>query len=391
MQKVFSSLVCAAFAVVAGASCDSGASNTDLNPDGPPMVRQVRMTELYTDSAGATNLERRVFAFGTHPDATPDQEHAVTAAKPLSNSFRIIMDELLVGNALEEISCRGQVDDDNWGSVPINATPDDIAKCAVQADVLPSSCKGPNAVCICERPTGCIVGTAMIDMGQPVGVLDVNEDGAADDTRFIKDSVGITCGTPAINVPIDLGNSFWEPSGNQQIPAKGGFEVLGPAIVLVPSGAMPTGAVCGLKFADSVVDKQGIKVCAPPDGDINGTCTPGDVSAFKFTVQILSLSVQGITEGQTQVATTDNIIVSASAPLDPLTVNTTNVTLSQGGTPTTITVTPINMNSGIQIATVPQGTLLPNTAYTLTLSLGIHDAFGQAAAAATVLHFTTGP
>ena len=394
MQKVLNSLVCAAFAMVAFAACDDGASNTDLNPDGPPMIRQVRMVELYTDSAGASNLERRVFAFGTHPEATPDQEHMVTSAKPLNNSLRVIVDELLVGNALEEISCRGQVDEDNWGTVPINSTPDDIAACSVQKDVLPSSCKGPNAVCLCQRPMGCISGTDTIPMGAPVGVLDANQDGAADDTRFIDGAVGIQCGT--LKVPIDLQASFWEPSGNQQVPAAAArFDLLGPAIILVPAGAMPTGATCGLTFADTVVDKQGNKVCAPPDGDINQPCTPGDVSAFKFTVQVLTLTVQGITEGQTQVSTTDSIIVSASAPLDALTVKFTGagatVTLVQttGNVPVDISGSSVlTGNQSIQVK--PTAPLLANTMYTLTLTTGIHDKFGQSAAAPTVIHFTTG-
>ena len=387
MQKVFKSLVCAALAMVAGTSCDSGASNTDLVPDGPPMIRQVRMVELYSDSTGATNLERRVFAFGTHPEATPDQEHPVTAAKPLNNSLRIIMDELLLGNTLEEISCRGQVDDDTWDRVPINATPDDIAKCSVPKDVLPSSCTGPNAVCLCHRPAGCIVGTDTIAMNAPVGVLDANQDGAADDTRFIDGAVGLSCG--GIKVPIDLQASFWEPSGNQQIPAHGGFEVLGPAIVLVPNGAMPTGAKCNLTFSPEVVDKQGINVCAPVGGEINAGCSPGDVSAFSFTVQVLSLSVQGISEGQTQVSTTDSIIISATAPLMPSSVTNATVQLVAATGPQPVYMpTLINMNSSIQI--VVTGGLTPNTMYTLTLTTGIHDAYGQSAAAQTVLHFTTG-
>ena len=108
-------------------------------------------------------------------------------------------------------------------------------------------------------------------------------------------------------------------------------------------------------------------------------------------MQVLSLAVQGLTEGQTQVSPTDSIIVSASAPLDPATVNTTNITLVEtvGNVPVPIKVMAINMNSGIQISPVTPP-LKSNTMYTLKLSLGIHDAFGQSAAAATTLHFTTG-
>lgn len=397
MQKVLTSFVCAAFAMVAGVACDSGASSTDLVTEGPPMIRQVRLTELYTDATGATNLERKVFAFGTHPDATPDDEHPVTSAKPLDNKLRIIMDQLLRGNSLEEIACRGQVDEDTWGHVPDNATPDDIARCSVQKDVLPTSCpaSNPNSVCICSRPMGCIVGTDNIPMDMPVGVLDDNQDGSADKNQFIAGSVAIKCG--ALNVPINLAEptgSFWEPSGDQQVPARGGFDVLGPAVVLVPTGALPTGAVCGLVFDPSVVDKKGLGVCAPPNGDINMGCSPGDTSQFKFTVEVLTLSVQGISDGQLGVSTTDGIIVSGNTTLlgTTFTAASMNVTLTAGAVNVPLSITPLSPmppNTGFRLApTTPP--LAANTMYTLTLTTGIHDTFGQGMPQNEVIHFTTG-
>ncbi len=398
MQKVFTSFVCAAAALVA--ACDSGASDTDLITSGPPMIRQVRLVELYTDATGATNLQRRVFAFGTHPDATPDDEHPVTTALPGNaggvNGLRIIMDQLLEGNTLEEISCRGQVDDDSWGSVPVNATPDDIARCSVPQDVLPSSCPGsnPNSVCICQRAAGCIVGTDTVMQGDPVGVLDANQDGAADDTRFIQGAVGIRCNN-TIDVPIDLQASFWEPSGDQEVPARGGFDVLGPAVVLVPTGALPTGATCGVVFDPSVVDKQGLGVCAPPGGDYTVGCTPGDTSQFHFGVEVLEIDVQGVVDGQTDVSPTDAIIGAANAPLDMATLTDTPTTISlaitQGNVDVPLTIMPINGTppSGFRAnPTTPP--LLSNTMYTLTIGTGVHDTFGQSQPAVEVIHFTTG-
>jgi hypothetical protein len=112
--------------------------------------------------------------------------------------------------------------------VPIGTTPDDIAKCAVAKDVLPSSCPGDmeHAVCICRNEGGC----GDTPLGGPVGILDVNQDGAADDTRFVQGAVGLQCGT--IAVPIDQNTSYWNPSGDQNRPAMGGFEALGPALVI---------------------------------------------------------------------------------------------------------------------------------------------------------------
>jgi hypothetical protein len=56
-----------ALATMLVAGCSDTESRTDLNPAGPPMIRQVRLYEKYMD--GAFEKSRRVFAFGTHEDA----------------------------------------------------------------------------------------------------------------------------------------------------------------------------------------------------------------------------------------------------------------------------------------------------------------------------------
>lgn len=391
MNKAFGCLTIATLALTS--ACDSSDSTTDLHLDGPPMIEQVRMVELYTDISGATDIARTVFAFGSHPDATQDQMHPVTRAQPQMQKLRIIMDHLLLGNYLEEIACRGQVDTDTWGAVPINATPDDVAKCAVQQDVLPLTCKGENAVCLCQNDNGCAVGTTMIAKGAPVGVLDVNEDGAADDTRFIAGSVGIQCGT--FDVAIDQQASFWEPAGDQQVPARGGFDVLGPAIVLVPSAALPTNVSCNLTFSDTVVDKKGVGVCAPPMGDIDQGCTPGDVSAFSFKVAELELTPQGLDDGATDVSRTDSIFINASAPLKNSSINTTTVKIvtdDAAMTPADITPTGTNPDpngNDLKIQIKINTPLAPNTKYILIIN-GVTDTYGQAPPAVFTIHFTTG-
>src|SRR5262249_38267255 len=108
------------------AACTDLDSATNLNPEGPPMIRQVRLKEKYQDATGVlTDRAAPVFAFGTHPQITgPDEAHAVTSATAIGNKLRVIMDELLVGNYLEQIECRAPVTTDGaFDSVPIGATP----------------------------------------------------------------------------------------------------------------------------------------------------------------------------------------------------------------------------------------------------------------------------
>jgi hypothetical protein len=87
----------AAAALFTSAACTDLDSATNLNPEGPPMIRQVRMREIRTDAAGAVTT-RRIFAFGTH-DLAEDQDYPalgpnmVTTAAVSANSFRIVVDE----------------------------------------------------------------------------------------------------------------------------------------------------------------------------------------------------------------------------------------------------------------------------------------------------------
>jgi hypothetical protein len=356
------------------------------------MIEQVRLVEIYS-LAGVNGLERTVFGFGTHPMATSDDAHPVTSAKAAGNKLRIIMDELLRGNDLEEIECRFPVDDDDFARVPLGATPDDIFRCSAAQDALPSLCPGSNrlSVCLCAKDDGCPTGfkrdgtPSVTPKGESVGVLDRDQDGAADTTRFIPGAVGIACG--AIDVPINLGLSHWTPSGNQQAPAPGGFDALGPAVVLVPAGALPTNAECGLTFSSDVVDKDGNQVCAPPDGDIDRSCTPGDVSAFKFTVEPLRFANGSVITDPGQSRTAD-LKIAALVPLDPASL--ANITVTEGvATSYTSFTAALSDPNEITIQWTPPG-LAASTHYTITVPTTVTDAYHQPALQPFTVAFTTG-
>jgi hypothetical protein len=366
-------------------ACTDTDSATNLHPEGAPFIRQVRMN---TNTGGSV---RRVFAFGTHPLAAAEEvQPDVSNALAKSLGMRIIVDELLVGNNLEEIQCRGAVDDDAFAQVPLGANPDDIARCSVADDVLPSTCTGPTAVCICNNPAGCVRNADLIDMGKPVGVQDINQDGATDGRQMVAGAVGIRCGT--IDVPIDLVNSYWNPSGDQNKPAMGGFDALGPAIVLNPLGAMPTNIECGLVFADSVVDKQGERLCTPldPSLDANGNvkqgCSGGDLSSFHFKVEALTLAASSWADGSTGVSRTDPALFETNVAIDKTRLAT--VTVKQAGAAFTGFTVTNPMPTIIQITwTAP---LLANTTYEITFPTTVTDTFAQPLPAPLVFTFTTG-
>lgn len=424
MQRVSNRLIYAALATLLVAGCSETESRTDLNPEGPPMVRQVRMFEKYMD--GAIEKSRRIFAFGTHELAEAEEQASlrpggmVTSAAALNgvsvNALRVIMDELLVGNHLEEIACRGPVDNDALSRVPIGATPEDIARCANPDDVLPSTCPAsdPHSVCICNLDTGCLVGSKIVEKGKPVGVLDIDMDGAADETRMIEGAVNIRCGSGFnINVPLDLDLSYWNPSGDQNRPALGGFDALGPAIVVTPANALPTNVECQLAFADgsdrfldnqgaplpAVVDKQGEKVCTPPLGDIAQPCaSAGDMSAFKFKVEPLVL-IQGsstIADGLTGV--NRNIGMPGGSQIDllfnvPLAATSLSAITFNPALPAGATISIVGMGTNARTVRItgPMDTLLnANTQYTVTISTALTDTYNQPLPQQIVINFTTG-
>lgn len=432
MQRVPHLLI--AGLAISFAGCSEYESRTDLNTEGPPMIRQVRMWERYSDNNGIERA-RRVFAFGFHDQAEevdlamnrptgmvtdadamaptrgiPQTEDQMTT--PASFGLRVIVDELLVGNNLEEIACRGNVDGDPLARVPLGATPEDIARCAGPDDVLPERCKASNtkSVCICQLDAGCAssTGTRVVQKGEPVGVLDLDQDGAADETRMINGAVRIVCGpTRMVNVPLNLDFSYWNPSGDQNVPAQGGFDALGPALVLTPTGALPTGVECELRFADgsdpalpAIVDKQGQRICTPANGDVTAGCTEGDTSAFKFRVEPLKIRPLNVSPGQMNVPRNISdamgamgvpIEFLANVPLAPASVTPANVMITPAVPNAVVKIQGTGLNAVAIRITGPAGTqLAADTMYTITIS-GVTDTYGQPLPQPLTISFRSAP
>ena len=358
-----------------------GGQTTDLVPEGPPMIRQLMVVERAAGSAG-TSVTRPVIAFGSHPDATGDEQHPVQTAVVSGQRIRVVIDELLRGNSLEEIQCAAVVDEDAFSRIPVGATPEDIARCSGDPDTLTRTCKGAKAVCIRR------------DDGVPVGILDrvdtqkqQRPDGIPDVVRFIDGAAVLRCTADDVvrEIPVNQTQSYWQPSGSQHRPLDiddglRGLLLLGPAVVLVPRSLLPTSSSCHVAFAQDVVDKSGIRPCAPADGDVTGSCEPGDTSLAAFTTEPIAILQQTPAPGATGVPRALEITLRASAPFGPATqaslspAEPLTVTISSMS-PTTLTIRPVSP-------------LSPNTRY--TLSLVLRDSFGVGPAAPASFSFTTG-
>ena len=371
------------------AACDEPATSTGLHPEGPPKIQQVVMKEQSVNMVTGSLTIASILAFGTHELMPAARTHATEEGSPDDQTLRVVFDELLVGNALEEIACRTRalsetescVVPGGFSRVPVGATPDDIADCSAADDLLDEGCSGLHAVCLEE--------------GRPCGVLDEDENGSADNTRLIDGQVRIVCG--GTNVPLNLEQSYWQPAGNQLVPAGGTPESsLGPALVLRPinDGRMPTNSDCVLEFASDVTDKHGIAPCAPADGDVAADCAPGDVAAFNFKTQRLRFSSTIPDRAQTGVSRTPATISAYfNAPIDMASVASSvtvspalpnmQVTLATNGKSITIT----SCQAAPPAACVA-GTFEANTMYTVTVQ-NLTDTFGKPMPQAETLTFTT--
>jgi hypothetical protein len=362
------------FALVMSGGCTETGSATELVPEGPPMVRQVFMTETLVDPATGLARAARSIAFGDHPEFDENDDRVVeTGAVASTNKVRIVVDELLIGNNLEQIQCRDGV----YRSVPEGTTPDDIARCATANDVLADTCNGPHAVCL-------------DDTGVPVGVMDevpTGGDGASDDTQFISGIVSIECS--GITVPIDITNTFWQPSGNQQVPAAGGFDSVGPAIIVQTTQGFPTSSSCTIDLANSIVDKDHIAICAPVrggfvDGEVDPTvdCDPGDTTLIGWNTEPLRVPVHSTNpdDGAMNVPLISGggpdalIVVQFNTTITA--VDATKFVLMEGGTPRTVTATIDTNDDRIARITVPGG-YIAGTTYMLIVQEGAAaDPFG---------------
>jgi len=351
---------------VALAACSDKSTSTELHPEGPPMIRQVFALELVTD--GTISRQATQLAFGSHPDiSAEDDDGQVTNAIALGGQrIRIVFDELLRGNAIEEIACA----DGSFSRVPVGTTPDDIEKCAGPVDSIQNTC---TAVCV-DPSSG------------PIGVLDEDEDGAADDFRMISGQIRLMCDD--IEMALNLQESFYQPSGNQQITAGPlGINSLGPAVVLVPDAGLRTSANCRFEFANDITDKDGNQICAPPDGDIKQTCSPGDVSLVSFQVEPLRVKGQDPPADATNVSLTPTVLLQFNANIDPAT--TTAITLADDNSQAVSATIAVSSSDGTLVTLVPDTALAPNTTYTVTADTTLTDTFGGALPSVYMFSFTT--
>jgi len=352
------------------------------------MVQQVIMQErIVVDDMGNTRV-RTQLAHGTHPQLEDEDtsDGVVSAIARDNQKIRVILDELLLGNYIEEIACDGfdSMGRQIFSRIPPEATPDDMSACSPPEL---TGCKGPNAICVVD--------------GTPIGVLDTEQDGAPDAFRMIRyedgelairmfcDGGDGTLGNADdVSIPLDQNASFYNPSGNQLLPAGPcGFDCLGPALVVIPEDGMRTGSLCGISFQNEVIDKDLNQVCAPAGGDITRDCTEGDVSEVAWGVEPLRITNKFPPEGgNAPVSTTLLLVFNAS--MDPNLLD--NITATAGGADHAINWS-LSADDPKTVEGTPAADFPADAEIVISVGTDVTDRFGGALPAADSLTFTTDP
>ncbi len=385
------------------ASCGARDLNTDLLPEGPPMVLQIFMKERIPQNVGSLVTDQ--LAFGTHPSVDETDDGVVTNATVTNQKIRIIMDELLLGRNLEEIQCAEINGMTTWERIPEGTTPEVLDRCTRPGT---ENC---TELCTTLAPVLFDNGDPVLDANgnpvmTPIGLANLAPSGFSPvhSLRFIQGAVTITC--DGDDMPLNTTDTFWQPSGNQLLPAGNqGITGLGPAIVLQPANGLKTGADCTINFDPSVTDRDGETVCTPDFAAIaqdimdlgfheaieNLECaSAGDASGAAFTTETLAVANTSPASGATITPAQTSLSIIFNAPIDPALLTPANFALSDSVGPVAgYSVVPRMDNAAI--VDITNLTLVGSENYSMTISSAVADPFGGTLPAAFTFTFSTSP
>jgi hypothetical protein len=176
----------------------------------------------------------------------------------------------------------------------------------------------------------------------------------------------------------------------------GGFEALGPAIVLKTDGPMPTNVPCKIIASPTVIDKEGNQLCAPAGGDITASCTPGDLSAFQFRIEPLFYTPGSWSNGDTGVSRNAPALFFGNTIFKPESLVDANFEIFAGdeGAEVALADTAYDV---VFMATRSQefninwiGDLAANTRHRIVITPAVVDTWDQPAPMPVEFTFTTG-
>ncbi len=350
--------------MAAGLGCDAPKTGTALEPEGAPEILQVFVTERVAGAAGLGlyyNANEDYFAEdGTQCGTVLSEENGddclvTNAVADATQKIRIVFDELLAGDTVEEFFCA----------------------CAGETGDTPC----PNNILASLDPTMC-ADNPNTNADEGSRWEDKNGDGLPDRARLLGGVVIVTCDDVDVYTtgPAD---GFYNPSGNQQIPVATGLAGLGPALVITASGGLRTNADCTIKLAATVTDKEGTPVPSLPS------------TAATFHTEAMALLSSTPENNATGVARNVSPNLQFNSTLDESTLDNIVLRLAPGGAtvPAEITLGMDKVSVTIDPTVDPMPALdllTAGTKYEIVIPVTLTDAFGGPFPMEQIITFTTG-
>jgi hypothetical protein len=422
--------------------CDPPRSGAQLDPAGPPAIKQIVVydstltwgvaygvhpeynkcfddlsdfapcpTNYRCETVGPLANHCVHETNGTQPLAmiTPSNRAGVYNLLVAGNAFqaqhygpqvRLVIKELLLGATLESFVC----------DCAQSPAPGVAASCPPGQDLSPdpfdcSQCgENPNST----------------DIAEAGKCLDADFNGVPDETVLIANTATVTCGsmfswtsaatrklifTTTGFTPTPNGG-FWDPGGSQLLPAAELFEGLGPAIHLYIPGPLPSNTDCNVRLSQNVRDKDNQSFVDDPSVVFKTEpLSPLFVVWFNFIPNPMPPPAFNYQESDrlTNVPTDAFFTVLFNAPI--MDVVPTDVELIDTVTglavpdwePSRYDLDAYNglavgaVRDIIDIGDMTNGApLLPNRQYRLTVKTTIRDSFGVNMVSPIVVTFTTG-
>lgn len=381
----------ASLAVVLGASaCTTKDEKAALVTEGPPVIQQIFMTEkkgnaaelnlgfgcgdvgtvdctiVYDDNAQQLCCEWQAWSTGV--DGAPDpirMDGTISEAVIAGQTMRIIVDELLRGQTVEQFRCACSANDAGDGGCP-------------------------NGIVAALDPTFCD-NDPSTDINENGRFADQNQDRVPDDTLLLPGIVQIECDRASMPWVNGVNEGWYNPSGSQQVPINTNtgnpeWTAIGPAIVLQPA-ALPTGSNCTLSFNQMTMVKTpgGTDMMVPAARDKDGEGVPAP-EGFTFVTEVMKV-VGSMPMNNAQNVARDVVpSITFNAPIAPGSI--TGVTLTAGGVAVDGTATV--GTDGRSWSFTPVAPLAPATQHTITVTTTLTDSFGAPYPDTVTRVFTTG-
>ena len=262
----------------------------------------------------------------------------MTTAAATGNTLRIIMDELLVGNKLEEIQCRASGRQRRVRRRCRSARRPTTSRAARSPRTCcRRRCPGDARVCICQLDGGCPSSTHDHRRRRASrSACSTSTRTAPPTTRsFIAGAVGIKCGADR-----RADRSRRRATGTRRATSRS------PARVASTRSARRSCSCPRAAAADEprlrpdvradVVDKDGqpgLRAARRRHGTASRLHARVTPAAFQFTTEPLSLDRSPPGDGDTGRRRTDAIAIGANAPLDATTIATITITRARRRSP----------------------------------------------------------